>query len=92
MMKQIFDFEKNSPPIINENMLRAELEKRRLQKQLAMIVIAGVLLQCALLLCGRALYEEYPILSLLLVGYMLISLMGSAVITFVYTKKRRFAL
>ena len=29
-MKQIYDFEQRTPPVLNEQMLRAELERRKL--------------------------------------------------------------
>ena len=43
-MKQIYNFEQHKPPVLNENMLRAELERRRLRWQTALLALAGILL------------------------------------------------
>ncbi len=88
-MKQIYNFEKYNPPILNENMIRTELEKRRLQKQAVIIAIAGILMQVAVLLVAGVLYEEFTMLAVACVGYVFVSILGSAVITVVCTKKRR---
>ena len=44
-MKQIYNFEQYTPPVLNENMLREELEQRRLRWQTALLALAGILLQ-----------------------------------------------
>ena len=42
-MKPIYDFEQMNPPVLNESMLRAELEKRKLKKQTTLIAICGII-------------------------------------------------
>ena len=51
-MKQIYDFEQRTPPVLNEQMLRAELERRKLRIQTAVAVLAGFLLMIAAVLWG----------------------------------------
>ena len=46
-MNQIYNFEQHKPPVLNENMLRAELERRRLRWQTALVAVAGTLLLIA---------------------------------------------
>ena len=55
-MKQIYNFEQHNPPILNENMIRAEMERRKQHWQMTLFVLAGILLQVVIALfgcCGR---------------------------------------
>ena len=56
-MDQIYDFEQHSPPILNENILRAKLEKQKLRRQTALVAVAGILLQIVMLLFGLISFE-----------------------------------
>ena len=40
-MKQTFDFEQFDPPILNENILRRDLEKRAERQRTVLLTIAG---------------------------------------------------
>ena len=51
-MKQIYNFEQHTPPVLNENMLRMEIERRKLHWQTALLFIAGLLLQIVVVLFG----------------------------------------
>lgn len=79
-MKQIYNFDTKQPPVLNESMLQAELEKRRLLRQTTMATIAGILTQVAVLLLALLFSEQYPLLSILCVAYIIISATGSTVV------------
>ena len=91
-MKQIYSFEHSTPPILNEAMLRETLEKRRLQKQTALLAVAGILLQLVFLIYGLLTFQTEPQISMLCFGYIFISLVGSAFIVLAYIRKGGFAL
>ena len=79
-MKQIYNFETKQPPVLNESMLRAELEKRRLRRQTTIATVAGILMQLALLLLGFGLWEFHPLLSMGCIAYVILSATGSTII------------
>lgn len=86
-MKQIYDFELNSPPVLNENMLRTELEHRKLCWQTALIALAGILLQAVMVVAGLLVMNDYPMLTILCLGYMVVSVTGGSVLAIVATRK-----
>ena len=86
-MNQIYNFEQHKPPVLNENMLRAELERRRLRWQTALIAVAGILIQVLLILVGFVTKNEYPIITVICLIYVVISITGSSVLAIVYTRK-----
>ena len=79
-MKPIYDFEQMNPPVLNESMLRAELEKRKLKKQTTLIAICGIISMLLLLLLAIIIAEAEPLLSGLFITYVIISLTGSVVL------------
>ena len=82
-MNQIYNFEMEEPPVLNESMLRAELEKRRIRRQTAMAAVAGILIQIVFLLCAVLLAKEYLLLSILCVAYVILSATGGTVIAII---------
>ena len=86
-MKQIYDFDRYSPPVLNENMLRGELEKRRKKRQTILLAIGGVLFEIAALLMGVLTRESYPVVTLACLCHAVISSAGSGVIAVVYAQK-----
>ena len=86
-MKQIYNFEQHKPPVLNENMLHAELERRRLRWQTALIAVAGLLLLVAAAMLGFLVLEDYPWITALCLAYVLLSVTGGSVLTIVVTKK-----
>lgn len=86
-MKQIYSFEQTAPPVLNENLLRTELEKQKLQRQTAILAAAGILLQIVVALFGLAAWEWYPLLTVLCLIYVLISATGSGILAVVCTRK-----
>ena len=86
-MKQIYNFEQESPPSLNENMLRAEAEKRKLRLQTSLVAVSGILLLAVVVLLGLFVYGSYPYLALLCFLYALVSATGGSVMAVVFTQK-----
>lgn len=86
-MKQIYNFEQHKPPVLNENMLRAELERRKLRWQTALLALAGILLQVVVALFGYSAIDWYPWISAVCFGYVIISTTGCGVIAVAYSRK-----
>lgn len=86
-MDQIYDFEQHSPPILNENILRAKLEKQKLRRQTALVAVAGILLQIVMLLFGLISFEVYPLIALVCMGYVVLAATGGSVVALVFVKK-----
>lgn len=86
-MKQIYNFEQHKPPVLNENMLRVELERRKLRWQTALIAVAGILLLIVTALLGYLVLEDYPWITVLCLAYILFSATGGSVLAIVVTKK-----
>ena len=86
-MNQIYNFEQHTPPVLNENMLRAELERRRLRWQTALLALAGILLQVVIALFGYSAIDWYPWVSAICFGYVIISTTGCGVIAVTYSRK-----
>lgn len=89
-MKQIYDFEQTKPPVLNENMIRAELEKRKLRWQTALLAAAAFLLQIVMILIGLVTSVDYPWIAVGCFGYVVFSITGSSVIAIVYSRKGGF--
>lgn len=88
-MKQIYNFDKGAPPMINESMIRAEIERRQLQRETSLLSIASLLILGCLFLAALQLYETIPLLSFACAAYICIAVTGGSVIALVYTQKRR---
>ena len=86
-MKQIYNFEQQSPPVLNENILRNKQEKKKFNIQTALLIVACFLIQFAVALFGYSAIDWYPQITLLCYGYVFISTTGGILITFTYTKK-----
>ena len=85
-MRQIYDFERHDPPALNENMLRAEAERRKRQRQAALLAVAGLLLQAAIALFGYSAIDWYPWLSALCFGHVIVGATGCGVIAVAYSR------
>lgn len=82
-MKQIYNFEQHTPPVLTESLLREEQKKRELHRQTTMATIAGILMQVALLLIAVFLFTDYPAISLVCAGYVIISATGGTVMAII---------
>lgn len=86
-MKQIYDFERGTPPVLSEESLREELNKREKKKQVTLFAIAGFLFQVALLFFGYLAFNAYPIITAICIAYVVISIAVSLAITVIHTQK-----
>ena len=86
-MKQTFHFEQFDPPILNEKILRRELEKRAERRRTVLLAITGTLFQAAFILLGLLCWNAAPAVTLACVGFAVVSAVGSGVIAIVYTQK-----
>lgn len=86
-MKQTFDFEQFDPPILNENILRRELEKRAERRRTILLTIAGALFQAVFVLLGLLCWSTAPTLALACIGFAIVSMVGSGVITIIYAQR-----
>lgn len=86
-MKQTYHFDQKDPPVLNENMIRTEIERRKLHWQTALFVLAGILLQVAVALFGYSAIDWYPWVSAICFGYVIISTTGCGVIAIAYSRK-----
>lgn len=88
-MKQIYNFEQNNPPAINEKMLRQELERRRLNIQTALLFLAGLMLTIAIVLLGYSAWNWYPVITFICFGYAVISATGGGIAAIGYAYRKR---
>lgn len=87
-MKQIYSFDSENPPILNENMINNIVEKRRLQRQTAVIALAGILMEIVVLLLGFLSWGTYPVLGIICFIYVIVSATGAGIISVIFSKKR----
>ena len=67
-MKQTFDFEQFTPPVLNENILRRELEKRTERRRTVLLAVAGALFEAVFILLGLLCWNTAPALTLAGIG------------------------
>lgn len=86
-MKQTYDFEQFIPPILNEKMLRRELEKRAERRRAVLLAAAGALFETLFVLLGFLCLDFYPVLAFGCICFTVVSTAGSAAIAIVFTLK-----
>lgn len=86
-MKQIYNFEQHTPPVLNENIIRSEIERRKLQWQTTLLVLAGILIQVVVALFGYSAVDWYPWISVFCFVYIVISTTGCGVVAVAYSRK-----
>lgn len=86
-MKQTCDFERFDPPVLTEQMLRRELERRERRRQTVLLAAAGALLEALFVLLGLLCWDVAPILSVGCVCFAVVSAAGSGAIAIVFTQK-----
>ena len=88
-MKQIYEFERATPPALSEAVLRKKIEDRTLRHQALLVSIGGALTQVCLLALALILYSSYPLISMVTVSYVLFSTVGTGIFAVVFWKQRR---
>ena len=86
-MKLTYHFDQYNPPILNENMIHCEIERRKLHRQTTLLVLAGILLQVVVALFGYSAMDWYPWISMICFGYVIVSTTGCGVIAVAYSRK-----
>ena len=86
-MKQIYNFEQHTPPVLNENMIHSQIERRKLQWQTTLLVLAGILIQIVVALFGYSAVDWYPWISVVCFVYIVVSLTGCGVVAVAYSRK-----
>lgn len=86
-MKQIYNFEQAQPPVVNESIIRLEMEKRRLRLQTALLVVSAVLLMVVMILLGIFAYGSYPWITLFCFTYTVISATSGGIMAVIFTRK-----
>lgn len=85
-MNTIYNFDEHTPPLLNERMLRDELARRTLRRQTRLLRIASLLVSLCFLLCGVLLFSEYTVLSIACLAFVIFSLVGNGIISFIFYK------
>lgn len=86
-MKQMDCFERFDPPVLNETMLRRELERRGERRRTVLLALAGALLQIAAVLFAALVREWYPALSLAVGCSAILSTAGSGAAAIIYAQR-----
>jgi len=86
-MRQTFDFEQFTPPVLNESLLRRELEQRAERRRTVLLAVTGALFQVVFILLGLLCWNTIPALTLACVGFAVVSVVGSGVIAIIYAQK-----
>lgn len=88
MKKALYEFTAETPPVLNEAMLRQELERRREQRQTTLLVLAMLLSQSAAALLGILAVDWVPWLAAACFAYTLVSAAGSGVLAVLCTGRK----
>lgn len=86
-MKQTYDFEQFTPPVLNEKILRRELQKRAERRRIVLLEVASVLFDALFVLFGILFLDIYPLLAFGCICFTVVSTVGSAAIAIVFTQK-----
>ncbi|NLK39329.1 MAG: hypothetical protein GX303_03640 [Clostridiales bacterium] len=87
-MHSIFNFEGYNPPELSEAMLKRILDRRKLERQTALLAVASGFLYLCFSLLAILLSAFSLTISLILVALIFISLSGGGVISVIFYKKR----
>lgn len=88
-MTQIYRFNRSQPPVVNEKMLRAAIERQKVQQQIALLALAAILSELCLLTMAFILQPIHPLLSTVCITYAGLTIGGGGIIAIVFDKKRR---
>lgn len=86
-MRNIYDFEAEKPPALNENMLRDTLEKKRSKRLALLLVFANLPIYASCLMIASRLYESEPTVSLFCMAFVIVLAVGSALTAAIFSIK-----
>lgn len=88
-MKQIYCFDAIHPPVLNEKMLKTILEHRKVQRQAALLAVAGILITWCLIITAIMIWPVNIYISYACFAYACCAMCSGAVIAIIFTHKRR---
>lgn len=86
-MNQIYNFEGARPPVLNENMLRAERERRKARLLAILFAVAAAIVLLCIAVFAKMVAQSAPVAALVCVAYVAISVVGSGTAAIVYAQK-----
>ncbi len=86
-MRKIYDFERETPPLLTEAILAEKLARRRQRRETMMIAVSALLLQLLALLFGARFGARYPLLALFCLAYVFVSVLGGASVAVLFARK-----
>lgn len=86
-MDQIYNFEGVRPPVLNENMLRAERERRKAQLLVVLFIVAAAIVMLCIVTFTNMVAEFTPVAALVCIGYVVISVLVSGTAAIMYAQK-----
>ena len=90
-MSRIYDFERYEPPALSERQLRSKLEVEKTRRQTALVALASVLLQAALVVLGYSAAGWYPWLTVLCFAAVFFGTSGGVALAAIASRKGGFA-
>ena len=88
MTEKLYEFEAAAPPVLTENMLRAEMERRKRSRETVLLALAVVLSQMAAVLLGVLAIGWVPWLVVLCFVYTAVTACGGGILAVLYTGRR----
>lgn len=80
-MEHSFDFELAQPPVLNENMLRRELERRSERRKVWLLLLAALVWVAAAVIAGVSWLGSAPLLAFACLGYAVLTLAAGTTAT-----------
>lgn len=84
-----FNFERYTPPMLNEKRLREIERKRRLRKEIFLVVLCSVIMQACTLAVGLLLMEESPVMATSYLSKTTESSLISVIVVLICAVKKR---
>lgn len=87
-MNTVYDFEKYEPPKLSEKMLREEIKRRELRRQIFLLRIASFLVILSIILFAFLISLDSFIIAVLCAVFVCMYLMGNALISVLFFRKQ----
>lgn len=87
-MKQIYNFDKVSPPDLNEHLIREQIKLRKVNRDAFCVAFGGLVLMICLALAAILVSDTLPLISTICLVYVCIAVTGGSVIALIYKKKK----
>ena len=90
-MTRFYDFDGHRPPVLTEESLRAEADRRKIRRQTLILTLAALATQVLLVVLGLVLAPTRPLAALACLGYVCLSVSGGGLAALMFQKERRRA-